>query len=324
MMVQLNVKEQKQMEMLKSQVDSLFKVFEGILGVVKTNKMNKKELVGHNDYAVSMMSVFGATCQSFRAEKEIRVLQAAHGYFEESGDALSKADADFFAPWFNYMRCALTSSDPLPSLDISTQSHELANQAMTRNINGIMSTMLGMAHKTTKQKKDIDNNPVQYADRNEELIRSSKNRFRSNKGNDSECTDLNGMYFMSGGGQNVKFGKPSAVKHNKGMDIDGDDDDNDDEHQIPNAFVKRGPKKMDVNGMEVKVRYPLPCKVVGGQGGRYLVVFANPFGGEETEVAAKDMEFDHKKVGKAEKEYISSKKYYTVKDLGYTAIRDLL
>jgi len=322
MMMPLNVQEQKQMEMLKSQVDSLFKVFKGILGIVNSNTKNKKELLGHNDYAVSMMSVFGATCQSYRAEKQIRVLQATHGYFEERGDALSGADMDFLAPWLQYMRCALVSSAPLPILDISSQSHELASKGMTRNINGFMSTLLGTAHRTAKQKKDIDTDPVQYADRNEKLIQSSKKRLGSRHSH-FDCTDQNGMYFMSGGGQNIKFGKKTAFKPNKGMDID---DGKDCDYDIPNACVTGGPMKMKISGtgMEFDVRYPLPCKVVGEQGGRYEVVFANPFGANgEMEVSAKCLEFDRKKVKKAEEDYLRRFRP-RVETLGYPAIKDLL
>jgi len=322
MMMPLNVQEQKQMEMLKSQVDSLFKVFKGILGIVNSNTKNKKELLGHNDYAVSMMSVFGATCQSYRAEKQIRVLQATHGYFEERGDALSGADKDFLAPWLQYMRCALVSSAPLPILDISSQSHELASKGMTRNINGFMSTLLGTAHRTAKQKKDIDTDPVQYADRNEKLIQSSKKRLGSRHSH-FDCTDQNGMYFMSGGGQNIKFGKKTAFKPNKGMDID---DGKDCDYDIPNACVTGGPMKMKISGtgMEFDVRYPLPCKVVGEQGGRYEVVFANPFGANgEMEVSAKCLEFDRKKVKKAEEDYLRRFRP-RVETLGYPAIKDLL
>jgi len=321
MMMQLNVQEQKQMEMLKSQVDSLFKVFKGILGIVNSNTKNKKELLGHNDYAVSMMSVFGATCQSYRAEKQIRVLQATHGYFEERGDALSGADMDFLAPWLQYMRCALVSSAPLPILDISSQSHELASKGMTRNINGFMSTLLGTAHRTAKQKKDIDTDPVQYADRNEKLIQSSKKRLGSRHSH-FDCTDQNGMYFMSGGGQNIKFGKKTAFKPNKGMDID---DGKDCDYDIPNACVTGGPMKMKISGtgIEFDVRYPLPCKVVGEQGGRYEVVFANPFGANgEMEVSAKCLEFDRKKVKKAEEDYLRRFRP-RVETLGYPSIKDL-
>jgi len=367
MMMPLNVQEQKQMEMLKSQVDSLFKVFKGILGIVNSNTKNKKELLGHNDYAVSMMSVFGATCQSYRAEKQIRVLQATHGYFEERGDALSGADMDFLAPWLQYMRCALVSSAPLPILDISSQSHELASKGMTRNINGFMSTLLGTAHRTAKQKKDIDTDPVQYADRNEKLIQSSKKRLGSRHSH-FDCTDQNGMYFMSGGGQNIKFGKKTAFKPNKGMDYyrfhsrppsvsitnisisisrgsSGRDkhryhelphhihihkgmdidDGKDCDYDIPNACVTGGPMKMKISGtgMEFDVRYPLPCKVVGEQGGRYEVVFANPFGANgEMEVSAKCLEFDRKKVKKAEEDYLRRFRP-RVETLGYPAIKDL-
>jgi len=342
--MKLNKQEQIDIQLLRSQLDSLFEIFQSILALMKFGDSVDEDIVmARTDLAVSTLKMFGATCQDHKKKKEGNTLRAAWAYFERESKqfGINSTDAQRLAPWLQYIECALVSTEPLPKLKISKQTIDSAEKNMVGGLGTFLNRFLGANHHTSAKVKEVDNNAAKYADKHRADIQGSRRQYNARQ-KMMKWPSQNDMYAPSGRGQNIKFGnsvysKPKYAAHGdvnmgNGTTVSDDDDDDDDQMmggmdpimpkiQVPmNALIKsKPPKTLKIDGQKLKLKYPFGCLVETMLANDTVgVVLAAPFQGCKARIAVSNIETSKQVVRRWERKYISSTNHGH--GLGYLSI----
>lgn len=313
--------------MLKDQLESLFLGFHGILKEAATGKVD----VRSNDLLVSMLQMFGSTCQVYKDKKENNTLRVAWAHFDSKAThfAAEHNNARALGPWFQYIECALLSSNPLPKLQISLDTIKFAEENTVDGLARFFNRFLGSNHQTASQVKDVEKNVMQYTEQNNAAIRNSKKRFDA-KRKTVQSPSQNELYMLTGGGQNIEFGspvyrkKPQMVDDGKDGNVDEDSDAEmggmqSDEYPMNAVILKKPQKLLRLDGRRVKVDYPFPCQIEVDLGDKmYGVKFASPWDGCKAKILKANVETEPKVVSAYERKHLHNNK-----KLGYPSIAEL-
>jgi len=294
MQMNLNKQEQIDIQLLRSQLDSLFEIFQSILALMKFGDAVDEDIfMARFDLAVSTLKMFGATCQGHKNKKEDNTLRAAWAYFERESKQFdtNSTDAQQLAPWLQYIECALVSTEPSPKLKISKQTIDSAEKNMASALGPFLNRFLGVNHGTSAMVKEVDNNAAKYADKHGADIQCSRRQYNARQ-KMMKWPSQNDMYAVSGRGQNIKFG--DDVNTGYGTTVRDDDDDQ---------------KMSGMDPIMPKIQVPMNALIKTKPPNKTLridVVLAAPFQDCKVRIAVSNIETSKQVVRRWERKYIAS------------------
>eukprot|EP01084_Bolivina_argentea_P261548 442035_1 len=324
----VNAKQSVQIRLMKSQINSIFKIFNRILQHVHKGNTDQQAMIGYNDSAVAALDLFGANCEMWSDEKQTNVLIAGWAHFDARRKSLKNIqDQKIINEWLIYMDCAL-GEKPLPSLQITQDTIQRGKQNVLNRMPDILSKIVGAQHKTHTMAEDARVNNDIYQEKDQVIIKNAQQPYEQMKQQNVKIPTQDSMYKFSGGVKNKNFG-PASVQNHGAKDFDNDEKDSDNDVPIQNksestyanSFIKEKPNKTisDANNNLLKINYPFPCEIVQQIGDECKVRFAAPNRNIGAMLHKRFIERDPTKVSSFEEYYVSN---LCKNGLGYPSIKE--
>lgn len=197
---QIDTQQEAQIELLKSQIDSLFEIFGDVVEYLKGDKVNQRDLLRLNDAAVSNVKLFASKC----VNKDKKMLMVAHDYFCDKKQSMDAADQRIVKSWIDYSNAALLGKK-LKKLQISKTAVDTGHKNMQQGgLEKFVDTLVGAEHGTNDIVRNAQQNREQLRREHQHAAQRNQQRYHQQQ-NIAQCPGQDKMYNLTGGSRNIQL-----------------------------------------------------------------------------------------------------------------------
>eukprot|EP00483_Globobulimina_turgida_P002084 UN02086 len=177
---QINKQQARDVQILKSQLDSTFKCFDAFLQyLTNTQNPDQSRLTIMNDTIVGMLEMFNKVCESHKKNQNEGTLIAAWNYFQQKKESLNKQQQGVVSSWLTYAAAAITAEQKLPEFKIARSTIQLGQQSWNQqNVGQMFEGFLAAKHRREGMMQQVEQNHKQHDQQNAHDIKRAKQSYQ--------------------------------------------------------------------------------------------------------------------------------------------------